>query len=415
MPGNPRIAVVSPFLDRRHGTERCTLEQIERLARDYGYEIHLYSQRVADLQNAELWVPHAAPPMPGRIYWHKISSIPGPHLFQFLWWMIANRFCRWRDSRSGRLRFDLVYSPGINCLDADAVTVHAVFHGLLSRTQERFSGAQKPAGSWPTRLHRRLYYRVLRNLENRIYANPDLAIAAVSPRTAAQLERHFRRKDVRVIPNGVDLDAFNPKARLSRRPDARKRFAFRDHEFVALLIGNDWRNKGLVALLEASASCPDLPLKLLVVGQDDPTLIGEVLERFSMTSRVCFQTPSADVLQFYAAVDVYASPSLEDSFALPVAEAMACALPVVTSAEAGISAFLQDGVDSFVLRDPSDSAALAAVLRRLYEDSALRRTLGENAVRTAQALNWEKNAALTKQFLEEAMRAKKSRKVNTTH
>jgi UDP-glucose:(heptosyl)LPS alpha-1,3-glucosyltransferase len=414
VPGNPRIAVISPFLDRRHGTERCTLEQVERLARDYGYEIHLYCQRVEDLRNAEQWVPHAAPPMPGRIYWHKVSSIPGPHVFQFLWWITANRFYRWRDSRSRRLHFDLVYSPGINCLDADAVTVHAVFHGLLPRTQEGFFGTRRPAGTSPTRLHRWLYYRVLRNLENRIYTNPDLAIAAVSPRTAAQLERHFGRKDVRVIPNGVDISAFHPKARLALRPDARKRFAFRDNEFVLLLIGNDWRSKGLAVLLETSASCADLPLKLLVVGQDDPTPIAEALERFSMTSRVCFQTPSADVLQFYAAADVYVSPSLEDSFALPVAEAMACALPVVTSPEAGISAFLQDGVDSFVLRDPRDAAALAAVLRRLYEDSALRQTLGENAVRTAQTLTWEKNAALTKQFLEEAMRAKKSRKANTT-
>jgi UDP-glucose:(heptosyl)LPS alpha-1,3-glucosyltransferase len=234
----------------------------------------------------------------------------------------------------------------------------------------------------------------------------------VSPRTAAQLERHFGRKDVRVIPNGVDLSTFNPNARLSRRPDARKGLAFKDDEFVALLIGNDWRNKGLAALLEAAASCPDLPLKLLVVGQDDPALVGEALQRFSMTSRVCFETPSTDVLQFYAAADVYASPSLEDSFALPVAEAMACALPVVTSAEAGISAFLQDGVDSFVLCDPRDAAALAAALRRLYEDTALRRTLGENGARTAQTLTWEKNAALTKMFLEEAMRAKKSRTAN---
>ena len=67
-PGNPvpdktgtrgklRLAVVSPFLDKRHGTERCIAEQLERLAG--AYEIHLYSERVGedvDLSNIT-WHP----------------------------------------------------------------------------------------------------------------------------------------------------------------------------------------------------------------------------------------------------------------------------------------------------------------------------------------------------------------------
>jgi hypothetical protein len=39
---------VSPFVDRRHGTERALAELLERLARDYGCEIHLYAQRIED-------------------------------------------------------------------------------------------------------------------------------------------------------------------------------------------------------------------------------------------------------------------------------------------------------------------------------------------------------------------------------
>src|SRR5207249_6108497 len=44
-----RLVVISPFLDRRHGTERVVSDLIERLARDYACEIHVYSQRVEDL------------------------------------------------------------------------------------------------------------------------------------------------------------------------------------------------------------------------------------------------------------------------------------------------------------------------------------------------------------------------------
>src|ERR1700674_1043073 len=37
-----QIVVVSPFLDRRHGTERCIIEQIERLSSKYGWGLHLF-------------------------------------------------------------------------------------------------------------------------------------------------------------------------------------------------------------------------------------------------------------------------------------------------------------------------------------------------------------------------------------
>src|SRR5258707_13022225 len=58
-PGNPtvdglaelRLAVVSPFLDRLHGTERCIVEQLERLAARNDMEIHVYSQRIEDLND----------------------------------------------------------------------------------------------------------------------------------------------------------------------------------------------------------------------------------------------------------------------------------------------------------------------------------------------------------------------------
>jgi glycosyltransferase involved in cell wall biosynthesis len=45
---------------------------------------------------------------------------------------------------------------------------------------------------------------------------------------------------------------------------------FAENEFVLLMISNDWKNKGLDALLWACALLRDLPLRLLVVGSEDP-------------------------------------------------------------------------------------------------------------------------------------------------
>src|SRR5207249_3185003 len=87
-----RLVVISPFLDRRHGTERVVSDLIERLARDYACEIHVYSQRVEDL----LLTPFDRMPQAGQgcIRWHRIASVPGPHLIQYIWWIGANAFQR---------------------------------------------------------------------------------------------------------------------------------------------------------------------------------------------------------------------------------------------------------------------------------------------------------------------------------
>ena len=46
-----RTAVISPFVDKRHGTERAVAELIERLAVRYGDDVDLYAQRVADIRS----------------------------------------------------------------------------------------------------------------------------------------------------------------------------------------------------------------------------------------------------------------------------------------------------------------------------------------------------------------------------
>src|SRR5579864_7151532 len=122
-----RIAVVSPFLDRQHGTERCIVEQIERFLRRPGCEIHIYSQSVRDLDVVRYRRSSASPPAPVKAVWHRIPTFPGPHLLNFVWWYFANQALRWFHGKFRGLRFDLVFSPGINCADADAIVVHIVF------------------------------------------------------------------------------------------------------------------------------------------------------------------------------------------------------------------------------------------------------------------------------------------------
>jgi len=392
-----RLAVVSPFVDRRHGTERALAELLERLAREYGCEIHLYSQRVEDLVLGSC-SEHGRGQ--GNLIWHKVPSTPGPHLFQFLSWLFLNARARRRDRSTHGLHFDLVLSPGINCLDADAILVHALFHRLRELAREEVN---PPARSGLIRrLHRRAYYSFLAWLERRIYRNSHVSLAAVSIRTASLLSRYFGRDDTRVIPNGVDVAHFSPAKRLASRAQARSRYNFQETDFVLLLIGNDWRNKGLSTVLEAIAALREIPLHLLVAGQDTAaSVFFETAKSLGLSEQCRWEMTPADAIGLYAAADAYVSPSREDAFALPPLEAMACGLPVITSVNNGGSQIITEGVDGFVLRDPNDAATLARHLGDLHDHSDIRFRMGENALRAAEAYSWDNNAAAVWQFLNE--------------
>ena len=219
-----RLAVVSPFVDRWHGTERALAELLERLAGDFGCEIHLYAQRVEDLHVSDpKWVRSA-----GSTEWAPSS---GTRFLVFRGRMCAiprldvlDGFLRWWHTTLGGASYDVVFSPGINCLHPDVVIVHALFHRLKSSCGKRMSipGASQiffggfTAGLLPAADRARAsdLHRSGCHTCSRLRAHGGPA------------ERIFSSKMSRVIPNGVDTSHFSVAARLARRTGARQRRLF---------------------------------------------------------------------------------------------------------------------------------------------------------------------------------------------
>jgi glycosyltransferase involved in cell wall biosynthesis len=389
-----RIAVVSPFIDKRHGTERRVAEFISHLAAEY--EFHIYSNRVEDVDL-------------DRVIWHRIPALPGPHLFAYLWWFAANHLWRWRDRSFRGLAPAVVYSPGINCLDADAISVHIVFARFRDCVKDELHLTRNPLVSWPQLIHRRLYYGLIEALERYIYPRKHISLGVVSHKVAADLGHYYGRTNgISVIYGGLDPERFSPRRRCEMRSAARKAFGVSEKEFALLLIGNDWKNKGLLCLLQAAGAARDPRLKVLVAGRDNPAPFAAEIETLGLTGRVSFLPPRSDVEFFYAAADAYVGPSLEDAFAQPPAESMACGLPVITSRNNGGAEIIVHGENGFVMDDPTDSATLAGWIKRLLDDPALCRRLGEAAAETARGLTWEHNARQMSELFERSCRSKET-------
>ncbi|HUO34611.1 MAG TPA: glycosyltransferase [Candidatus Acidoferrum sp.] len=372
-----RLAVVSPFLDKRHGTERAVVEWLSHLPERF--EIHIYSQRVEQMDRS-------------RYTLHKIPKLPGPHLLNFLWWIVANPIWRWFDAVFRGARYDIVYSPGANCLNADALSVHIVFAEYRKKVAPQVSFSSNPLRLWPVILHRRLFYALAAALERRTYDDRGAELILYARKTGDEITRHYGRPGpFPILYLGLDHSTFNPQRRGQIRSEARRTLAISQDQFVLLLVGNDWRNKGLPVLVRALAKLPELPVHLLVTTTEKISSCRELISSYGMIERVRFLPPRVDVEFYYAAADAYAGPSLEDTFALPPAEAMACGLPVIVSSANGTSEIITDETDGLVLRDPQDSVSLAAMIRRLVTDCSFSEHLGNNAAQTMLRFTWEKN------------------------
>lgn len=370
-----RVWVVTPELHRHGGTERSLAEQLERWRERF--DLRLYTMRAEEVNLSGVEI-------------RRIPWLPGPHLLRYIWWYAANTVLRrWDALRLGAP--DVVHSPGVNCPDADVMTVHIVFGKYWERVEASLLGdLRRPARALKA-LHRVLYLSLVRWLEGRTYRGPA-TLAALSHEDAGEIEGRYGRPpgSVTVIPHGVDAKRFSPEVRARFRAGARQHLGV-EGRTVLLLVGNDAYKKGADLALRALPHLPE-EVTLALAGRLDAAQIKAWTKEVGVEGRVLLWPHRPDVETYYAAADVLIAPSREDAFAQPPLEAMACGLPVVVSARAGVSELLEDGKHALVIENPEDAEALAAAVKRVLKEPGLAERLAREGRSLAENLSWEAEA-----------------------
>lgn len=181
----------------------------------------------------------------------------------------------------------------------------------------------------------------------------------------------FRSK-VRVVPYGIDAEAFARQAReagVERQSD------------LLLYVGRLAYYKGVDVLLRALVSVQGA--RLLVVG-DGPErqALRRLADELGVGGRVEWRGHVSDVelpgLYSLASALVLPSTGLSESFGIVQLEAHACGTPVVSSDLPGVREVNLDGVTGLHAR-PGDAEDLSRALRLLLENAELRARLGEQA------------------------------------
>src|SRR6202007_3195693 len=107
--------------------------------------------------------------------------------------------------------------------------IHIFFAGFVRRVRSEMYLQRNPIFSWPRRIHRHLYYRLITLLERHLYTQPRAQLILIARKTAEDLNRFYGPHDVLpVLYMGIDHTTFNPPLRVARRDEARRDLGIRD-------------------------------------------------------------------------------------------------------------------------------------------------------------------------------------------
>ena len=257
--------------------------------------------------------------------------------------------------------------------------------------------------SWGPRAYRKLNYQRSARLASMIIINSD------SLRTEMDRFLEIDPRKVRLIHEAVDHDVFKPGDRDAARAHIETYGVTRP--FV-LFVSSLWRYKNCHGLLRAwrLAQHELRGRQLVVVGAPRDERYAAELEALAaelgIAEDVVFVggVPLEETARFYQAADLLVYPSFNETFGLPILEAMACGCPVVTS---DVSAMPETAGGAALLADPHDPAALASRILEAAGSSTALRTQG---LRRARQFSWGATAAATLDVYREAGEQRRRRR-----
>jgi glycosyltransferase involved in cell wall biosynthesis len=202
---------------------------------------------------------------------------------------------------------------------------------------------------------------------------------------------------ITVLLSGVDR-RFQPEIEDGARHQVRKRYNIPDNPYI-LSVGTVQPRKNYARLIEALPALGPAyqEYHLVIVGGrgwlESP--IYQTVHDLGLAERVHFTgfVDDSDLPALYIEAACLAYPTLYEGFGFPVLEAMACGTPVVTS---NVSSIPEVAGDAALLVDPYDVEALAAALRQILADEALRQDLRARGLKQAAQFTWERSARTLK-------------------
>ena len=310
-------------------------------------------------------------------HWRKRISSPVPFLPGTLWLQTVGRRMIIRD------RLDLFWGTvdllplGLPSAVAKLLTIHDLSWPLHSEIASLF--------------HRCMFWLFFEKSTQQAHR-----IIAVSQSTASDLRRVFSVPDskIKVIHNGVS-PAYRPQDRRAAAEYVANKYGV--SEDYILTVGTIVPHKNLITLVQALKilrGSGKLSFQLLVVGAQGGKVSSflKAVQSAGLTDhdiRLLGFVPDEDLPMLYSGSRLFVLPSLHEGFGLPLAEAMACGVPVIASNTSSVPEVVGDAA---LLVPPTHPEAFVEAILRVIGDDNLRRTMMGTGLRQAAGFNWDSTA-----------------------
>jgi len=172
-----------------------------------------------------------------------------------------------------------------------------------------------------------------------------------------------------LLLGGVNFEMFHP---IKKREDT--------GDFRILYSGDPRERKGTKNILKSFEA----------VKKEEPNVILDTYHGKGI--------PQEKMAEKYSSADIFVEASWQAGWNNPVAEAMACKIPVVCTDIGGVKDFAFHEKTA-LLFPPEDSQAMASAVLRLIRDEKLRETLRENAYKHIKTFDWDKSAEKLEEIL----------------
>lgn len=183
--------------------------------------------------------------------------------------------------------------------------------------------------------------KTMKEAKRAVYEKASMTIVTPSRWTEAKVRNSvLAGKDIRTIPNGVDLDIF----RLHDKGEARKALGLPQDRQILLFVAHDAeRNpfKGWQYAKEAISARPDTTG--ICIGSRRPRTEGNIIY-------LPFIDDRHRLALHYAAAEAFLFPTLNDTFGLVGAESLACGTPVVAFGSGGVPEVVEHLSSGFVAK-----------------------------------------------------------------
>ncbi len=232
--------------------------------------------------------------------------------------------------------------------------------------------------------------------------NQSDGVTSVSEDLKRSTYEHFDiQKDIKVIPNFIDLTRFSLKPK-----DHFKKAIAPNNERILVHTSNFRKVKRATDVIRIFKKVNEkIPSKLLMVGDGEDRVNCEALCReFKICENVRFLGKQDAVEEILSVADLFVMPSHSESFGLAALEAMACKVPIISSNTGGLPELNVQGVTGF-LSNFGDVEDMAKNAIHILEDPKRLAEFKENALSRAKEFDLSRILPIYEQFYKEVLDA----------